>query len=145
MAEPAAGMRVAGRAALLVLLGAAAAGCVERELRVESDPPGADLYIDGVKAGTTPHVEPFTFYGARRLTFRLDGHVPQETVVPIRPPWFQVLPLDFFFELLWPWTLRDERRVSVVLEPLSEADPEALIERARSWREEARRPAAGEK
>jgi len=114
-------------------------GCVERELRVESEPSGADVWIDGRLAGQTPLVEPFTFYGTRGLELRHDGCTPARQAVPIRAPWYQIIPLDFFFEHIWPGTLRDVVEVKITLEAAKEVDPETLIERAKKWREDAER------
>lgn len=118
------------------------AGCVERELRIESEPPGADVWIDGRQAGKTPLVEPFIFYGTRGLELRHDGYTPAHRTVPIRAPWYQIIPLDFFFEHLWPGTLRDVTEVKVTMEPAVEEDPNTLIERAKKWRAEAEREPA---
>ncbi|MBI2922708.1 MAG: PEGA domain-containing protein [Planctomycetes bacterium] len=115
------------------------AGCVERELRIESDPTGAEVYLDGERVGTTPYAAPFTFYGTRQITLRLDGRAVAQEVYPIRPPWFQIIPLDLFFELIWPGTLRDDRLVKIPLQPLVEEDPNVLLERAKQWRAEASR------
>lgn len=120
------------------------AGCVERELRIESDPPGADVYVDGQKVGKTPYAAPFTFYGTRQVTLRLDGHAVGQEVVPIKPPWFQIIPLDLFFELIWPGTLRDERLVRIPLPPLKEEDSNVLLERAKAWKAEAARDPGSE-
>ncbi|MCE9581780.1 MAG: PEGA domain-containing protein [Planctomycetes bacterium] len=131
--------KLAGAIAILLL-----AGCVERELHVDSDPPGADVYIDGRLAGKTPLIEPFTFYGTHGLVLRRDGFSPATQVVPVRAPWYQIIPLDLFFEHLWPTTLRDIHETKIVLEPLQEQDAHNLIERAKYWRSEAeRKPEAG--
>ena len=133
-------MKASFAAALLGLL--FATGCVERELRVESEPSGADVWIDGRLAGKTPLVEPFIFYGTRGLELRHDGCTPVRQAVPIRAPWYQIIPLDFFFEHLWPGTLRDVIEVKITLETAKEEDPDTLIERAKKWREEAEREPA---
>jgi len=131
--------RLAGLAILAATL--CGGGCVERELRIDSDPPGADVYLDGKLVGKTPLAQPFTFYGGREVTLRKDGYSTTSKIVQIRAPWFQILPLDFVFEVLWPWTLRDERAVSMELAPLQEENTNVLLERAEKWREEAREPA----
>jgi hypothetical protein len=126
--------------ATLGLLGLLLCGCVERELQVDSDPPGADVYIDGKQAGKTPFRQPFTFYGTRAILVRHDGFTPTEKIVPVKAPWYQVIPLDFFFEHLWPGTLTDTHAVTIAMEPAREVDPDTLIQRAKGWREEAEKP-----
>lgn len=128
-------MRV--RRAAAAVLAAVLAGCVEREIHVESEPPGAEVWIDGRHAGTTPLKEPFTFYGARGLELRRSGHVPVRQTLKVSAPWYQIIPLDFFFEHLWPGTLRDVHEVKIVMEPAQEMDPASLIEKAKLWRADA--------
>lgn len=132
------------RAVVLALAAAAAAapGCVERELRIESEPPGADVWIDGRHAGKTPLREPFTFYGNRGLELRHDGCTPVRQTMPVNAPWYQIIPLDFFFEHLWPGTLSDVHEVKITLEPAREEDPLSLIEKAKRWRAEAEKTPA---
>jgi hypothetical protein len=132
-------LRIRRRVAALAVL-AAAGGCVERELVIESDPPGADVFVDGRPLGTTPFKAPFVFYGTRELTLRKEKFAPVSQVVEIKPPWYQIIPLDLFFEHLWPGTLRDVREVRLTLPPLVEQDPDGLLERAKAWREEAKKP-----
>ena len=130
------------RGAAAVLLAAVLAGCVEREIHVDSEPPGAEVWIDGRHAGTTPLKEPFTFYGARGLELRRPGHVPVRQTLKVKAPWYQIIPLDFFFEHLWPGTLRDVHEVKIVMEPAREMDPASLIEKARLWRADAEKTPA---
>lgn len=121
----------------VALLALVFTGCVERELRVESEPTGADVYLDGKLAGKTPYSEKFIFYGTRGLLLRRDGYTPAEQLVPIRAPWYQIIPLDFIFEFVWPGDLKDLHEVRVTLEPLQEVDAESLIEKAKLWRANA--------
>src|SRR5262245_32199714 len=58
------------------LLPLAASGCVTRTLRVETDPPGARVWIDGVEAGPSPVEVPFTHYGAREIEARASESAP---------------------------------------------------------------------
>jgi hypothetical protein len=101
--------------ALLVV--ASVVGCVERKLLIRSDPPGADVYIDEVYRGETPLDIPFTFYRARLVELRKDGFEPERFLQPVPVPFYQIIPLDFFFEVMMPFTLVDEHRVERRLEP----------------------------
>ena len=49
------------------------AGCVERFLAIHSDPPGAAVYLDGEKVGTTPCEVTYTWYGTRDPRPRAPG------------------------------------------------------------------------
>ena len=70
------------------------AGCVERALVINSEPPGARCYIDSEFVGETPLVLPFTFYGEREIILRLDGYLSVREVVSLSPPWYEYIPLD---------------------------------------------------
>ena len=48
--------------------------CVTRKLFVNSEPPGAEVILDGRSVGTTPYEETFLSYGVRRLELRLPGY-----------------------------------------------------------------------
>ncbi|MCO5165802.1 MAG: PEGA domain-containing protein [Planctomycetes bacterium] len=121
---------------LLLALAACAPGCVERQLVIETDPPGAELFVDGREVGTTAEGAPvrvtFDAYGTRTVVARRRGHVPLRRTVTLDPPWWQLFPFDVFTDLLWLGTLRDEHRLELALTPRAAPDePEALEARAR--------------
>ncbi len=99
--------------ALLLMLGVL--GCVERKLLLRSDPPGAEIYLDGVREGEIPPELPleigFEHYGVRLVEARLEGYQPLRRSLVLEPPWYQRFPLGFFSEVLWPGTLEDVHRV----------------------------------
>ncbi len=114
--------------AALAMLATGCAG-VRRELTVESDPPGALVYLNGDEVGRTPVTREFTYYGTMDLRLRKDGY---ETLIA-RPrvwaPLWQIPPIDLIAEA---FPLTDRHRVSYTLqpEPAGELDKAALIERA---------------
>ncbi len=107
-------------------------GCVERLLNVKSDPPGAQVFIDGELKGTTPVEIPYTFYGGRDITLEMAGYTSLTKRVYLQPPWWQVFPIDFVSDLLIPFKLTDrqEMRVMMQKEPGEKADINALKGRA---------------
>ncbi|MGQ9590211.1 MAG: PEGA domain-containing protein, partial [Planctomycetota bacterium] len=92
-------------------------GCVERILAVRSDPPGARVFVDGREVGMTPCEHEFSFYGTVEVTVRAPGHVSHRELAPLPAPWYQVFPLDFFADLVVPWTIRDVHQLWVELQP----------------------------
>jgi hypothetical protein len=135
------------RAAIpFVLAACLLAGCVERRIYFRSDPPGADVYIDGEYIDRTrpeDHVDGplyanFIFYGKREYTIRKAGFETVSGTVDLEAPWYEYPPIDFFAEVLAPWPIIDEHEVSVKLERAKPADVEALYLRARHFRYSSR-------
>jgi len=124
------------------LAGVLLSGCVERLVAVRSEPPGAVLYVDGEKAGETPCEVPYVWYGTREIALERRGCKPVREMLPLRPPWWQIFPLDFVTDVLIPFTITDRLEVTYVLEPASasEADRDEMKKRAAELREKASGP-----
>ncbi len=112
------------------------AGCVERTLIIRSDPVGAEVIVNGEPSGLTPVRIPFHTYGTFEVIASHPGHHRLREAVPVKPPWYETMPLDFFVENLWPFTVRDDHAVTLTLRPLSLLDETALEERERRLREQ---------
>ena len=136
--------RAARRASLLcaAVCAVALSGCVERYFRIETEPVGARIYINGEDAGVSPVERPFTHYG----TMRVDAHFEKQPgvtqFVELAPPWYQYFPLDLFAELLDPVTHVDRHTVTITFpEPPSvpAAERESAVRRnAEQLRAESR-------
>jgi len=126
-----------GPSALVAALGLSACQA-KRLLIVTSDPPGAQVLLDGVELGTTPLEEPFVHYGTRRLTFYLEGYLTWSDVVAVKPPWYGRFPFDLVSEILVPMGWRDEHRYHAELEQgrgkIDEPDLESVLRRADTLR-----------
>ena len=132
--------RVVSLLALAAVVWVSAGGCVERTITVRSEPPGARVYLDDVERGETPCTFSFDFYGQRELLLRKDGYEPAREVIEVKPPLYSAFPLDFFFDLVWPFTIEENHTYDVVLQPLTKPDPQKLIFRARQLREKLQSP-----
>ena len=90
----------------ILLSGLAAAalltGCVERTLILRSDPPGATVVVNGDEAGVAPAKLHFETYGTYEVVMSAPRHHRLRALVPVRPPWYEKVPFDFFSETLWP-------------------------------------------
>ena len=101
-------------------------GCVLRSLTIDSQPSGAMVYSDDELIGETPVTTTFTYYGVRKITLEkvdAEGRLVCERKIvyeKIKPPFYQILPLDFFSELIIPAKLKDEHCFSYQLDPLRE-------------------------
>ncbi len=118
-------------AALLLL-----SGCVERKLRITSDPPGARVFVNDEEAGTTPLKVSFLWYGDYDLVFRKSGYSTVKTSYRVQPPWWQVPPFDLVSEALILGTLHDEHEVPpVTLLPAEPPVADEVVERALDTRD----------
>ncbi len=137
-----------GRCCLLLAILAAAlcSGCVERRIYVTSDPPGADVYIDGEMVGQTrpknhpdgPLYANFTYYGKREYTLRKPGFATASGTVNLEAPWYEYPPVDFFSEVLAPWPIIDRHYVEVKLQRATAADVDDLYRAASRFRNSSR-------
>ena len=122
-------------ASLLVSL----TGCVERELVIETSEP-AEVFVDGERIGTTTAEAParlaFDDYGTRQVTARAPGFVPEQRAFELAVPWYQVFPLGFFSDVLWPGTIHDEHRLLLTLTRRGEPRPaDAIAREAKAFAE----------
>jgi len=120
----------AGRAIAVAFAASVAAGCVERTLVIESDPPGAEVRLNGARVGVTPVQVPFRHYGVYDVEVRKDGFETVREAEPVLAPWWGRFPLGVFSELLWPGRIRDVRFLKYDLAPPTMPDRAGLLERA---------------
>lgn len=116
----------------------AATGCVQRRMTIHSNPPGAMVYIDDYPIGITPVSTSFLYYGTRKIRLVKDGFQTLTVMQPVRPPLYQVIPLDFVSENLVPYEIRDERAFEYQLAPEVIVPTEQLLARADEFRRGSR-------
>ena len=109
-------------------------GCVQRRMTIRSNPPGALVYVDDYEIGVTPVSTNFTYYGTRKIRLVKDGFETLTVMQPIRPPWYQIPPIDFFSENFVPGEIRDTRTLTYQLKPQTVCPPEELLGRAEQLR-----------
>jgi len=120
-----------------VLVAVASAGCVQRRMTIRSNPPGALVYVDDYQIGTTPVSTDFVYYGTRKIRLVKDGFETLTVRQPFPIPWYEVFPLDFVTENLWPWEIRDERVVDLAMVPAGSVPAESVVSRAELARRSA--------
>ncbi len=111
-----------------------APGCVQRRMTIRSSPPGALVYVDDYQIGTTPVSTDFVYYGTRKIRLVKDGFETLTVRQPFPIPWYEVFPLDFVTENLWPWEIRDERVVDLAMAPADSLPAELVVARAQQAR-----------
>lgn len=128
-----------------VLLGAgvllavgASSGCVERRMRIRTDPAGALIFVNDEEIGLSPVTFAFLWYGDYDIIARKPGFKTLKTHYRVDPPWYQLPPFDLVAETLIPTTIRDEHEVpTLTLEPAETPAVEDVVRRAVELRERA--------
>lgn len=120
-----------------MLVVVASTGCVQRRMTIRSNPPGALVYVDDYQIGTTPVSTDFVYYGTRKIRLVKDGFETLTVRQPFPIPWYEVFPLDFVTENLWPWEIRDERVVDLAMVPAGSVPAESVVSRAELARRSA--------
>ena len=118
-------------------------GCVERQMTIRSDPPGALVYVDDTEIGITPVSTPFTYYGQRKILLTKDGYEPLTVIQPVPPPLYDIPGVDFVPETLVAGKIRDERTFDYRLQPQMLTPPDQLRERAEGLRRGVQASATG--
>jgi hypothetical protein len=127
------------RRAVIALLAAIAllpTGCLRRRLFVQSNPPGAMVFVDNQQIGNTPCSVDFTYYGTRQIRLVKPGFETLTVNQPIPTPWYEVPPIDFVSDNLVPSKLIDHRSVAFNLQPQVIVPTDQLLDRANQLRQE---------
>lgn len=130
-----------GRLFIVITLSAAllaVSGCVERNLRIDSDPQGARVFVNDREVGVTPVKLSFLWYGDYDIILRRAGFKTLKTHYRVNPPWYQYPPIDLVAECLIPTTIRDEHVLPTYqLEPTPVPSIDEVVERAVQTRAQA--------
>ena len=130
--------RISARWAVPLVLVLPSTGCVERIMRITTTPPGARVFLNDEEVGRTPARVAFTWYGDYDVVLRKDGYETLRTHYEVKPPWYQIPPVDFFAEVLTPGTIRDEHHLpEYTLVPASQPASADLVNRAIQTQERA--------
>jgi hypothetical protein len=114
-----------------------AVGCggVNRRFVVESNVPGAQVYIDDRPVGAAPAHSPFEYYGYYNVTLVHPDYKTETKRVHVVAPWYAYPPFDFLAEVVWPFRTEDVRRYYFELTPIRRRDTGELISSADALRE----------
>jgi hypothetical protein len=81
-------------------LGLSTAGCVEQIMSVDSDPPGALVYMNDQEVGRTPFTRDFTWHGNYDVQVRMEGYQTIKTATRVKAPLWNTVPFDLFAEVI---------------------------------------------
>lgn len=121
----------------LTVVACSQVGCVRRTLTIRTEPSGALVFLNDEEVGRSPVTTDFTWYGDYDVILRRDGCQTLQTHVKVAAPWYQLPPIDFIAEVLWPAHVVDARTYDFELAPEELADRSELIDRAQALRERA--------
>ena len=127
-----------GVAGVLVCV-AVLCGCVRRTVTITTEPPNALVFLNDQEIGRSEVTTDFLWYGDYDVVVRKEGYKTLKTHWDVKAPWYQLIPLDFFSEVLWPGHIHDAHSVHFVLEEQETPTPEELIQRAQETRDQARK------
>ncbi len=102
--------------AILLVVLLVSPGCVTRKLFIRSEPPGAEVLLDGEVVGTTPYEQEFLSYGVRRVELRLPGFQREVQAIDVERPWWQYFPMSLVTDVLVPWHIQDDHHFMLPLQ-----------------------------
>lgn len=115
---------------LFCVLLVGAAGCVERKLTINTNPAGAQVFLNDEEIGVSPVTASFNWYGDYNITIRKQGCETLQTHRKLQAPWYDLFPFDFLTQILYPGRIVDSREWSFELAPQKEVGREELIKSA---------------
>jgi len=112
-------------------------GCVERVMRITTEPAGARVVVNDEDVGLSPARFTFLWYGDYDIVVRKPGFKTVRTHHRVDAPWHQYPPFDLVAETMIATTIRDEHDVPLIrMEPDVAVPAEVLVERATQLRDE---------
>lgn len=130
-------MRKSASTLLIVSLGAVLllSGCVERRVKVTSEPSGARVWLNDEMIGTTPCQAGFKYYGKYDVRLSLDGFEPIHEGRTMKAPIYEYPIIDLAANAA-PIDFESVNEWHFVLSPSDQAgDREELIGRAQELRD----------
>lgn len=113
------------------------AGCVERKLTINTDPQGALVLLNDEEIGTSPVTVSFEWYGDYWVRISKEGYETLNTHRPLKGPWYDSFPFDFFAQIISPDRTVDSYEWMFELEPKKQISPEELIQKAEKLKKAA--------
>ena len=83
---------------LLAIMTFSIAGCVQRKIKINSQPEGALVYLNDQEVGRTPLTINFTWYGVYDVRLTKEGYQPLWTTAKAEAPFWENPPFDLFAE-----------------------------------------------
>lgn len=113
-------------------------GCVERNLTINTEPQGALVILNDEEIGTSPVTVSFEWYGDYWVRISKEGYESLNTHRPLKGPWYDILPFDFFAQIISPNRIVDSYEWTFPLEPKKQISREELIHAAEKLEKQLR-------
>jgi len=106
-------------------------------MTITTEPPNARVFLNDEEVGRSEVTTDFLWYGDYRVTLRKQGYQTVDTDWKIEPPWYEIIPLDFVAEVLWPGRLHDEHQRHFTMAEATIPKTEDVLSRAEELRRRA--------
>ena len=113
-------------------------GCVERKLTINTKPQGALVILNDEEIGTSPVTVSFEWYGDYWVRISKEGYESLNTHRPLKGPWYDMFPFDFFVQIISPERIVDSYEWTFPLEPKKQINREELIQAAEKLEKQLR-------
>jgi hypothetical protein len=113
-------------------------GCVERKLTINTEPQGALIILNDEEIGTSPVTVSFEWYGDYWVRISKDGYENLNTHRPLKGPWYDHFPFDFFAQIINPNRTVDSYEWTFSLEPKKQISRKELIQAAEKLEKQLR-------
>ena len=113
-------------------------GCVERKLTINTEPQGALVILNDEEIGISPVTVSFEWYGDYWVRISKDGYENLNTHRPLKGPWYDTFPFDFFAQIINPDRIVDSYEWRFTLEPKKQISREELIQAAEKLEKQLR-------
>jgi hypothetical protein len=123
---------------VVLIVGLFSAGCVERQLTINTQPQGAVVTLNDEEIGTSPVTVSFNWYGDYNVRISKEGFQTLKTHRKLKSPWYDKFPFDFFAQTLNPRRIVDSYEWTFTLAPKQYPTREELIQNAERLKKELR-------
>jgi hypothetical protein len=106
------------------------AGCVERELTINTTPQGALVELNDEQIGISPVTVNFNWYGDYCVRLSKEGYETLSTHRELKGPWYDNFPFDFFAQIVNPNRIIDSYEWTFELSPRQQISKDELIQNA---------------
>jgi hypothetical protein len=121
------------------------AGCIDRRFIITTEPNISPtdqsitkVLINGRPVGAAPVDKQWLYNGVYQITLIKDGYETTVINQPVPAKWYEFFPLDFVFENVYPFMIRDVRTFNYTLKPLQMVPPEIVHDAADQLRAKGR-------